>query len=90
MKPPAWPCEAYGPRTLDLGAWCFVSGLWERSCESQAECAAVVQNCRQSIYRRVHELAAGDGNPDFEFLADRFPTPDHIMRVKDISEGNGS
>jgi hypothetical protein len=56
---PAWPCEAYGPVGLEVGAVCFIGDLGRRVCSSAAVCAEVMTDCRENIFGRLQELAAG-------------------------------
>jgi hypothetical protein len=77
-EPPDWPCEAYGPDGLEIGAYCFVSDLRQRSCASAAECQRAMTFCRQQVHQRINELAAS-GDTTAAYLADQFPTPDAIF-----------
>ncbi|MEU7591279.1 hypothetical protein AB0A95_33905 [Micromonospora sp. NPDC049230] len=79
VDPQAWDCEAYGPEGTKIGALCFVAGdEGKRVCRTVGECSDQVGSGRRQAFRRVNELAAA-GRPDFEDLADAFPTPDHML-----------
>jgi hypothetical protein len=74
-----WPCEAYGPDGLAVGARCFVAGeLGRRVCGSAADCAEVMGAERRRVFRRLQELAAA-GDPVAVELAEAFGTPDGLL-----------
>lgn len=79
-------CEAYGPEIAHVGAVCFISGeLGKRVCASPDACHESMTAQRQRVYSRISELAA-QGNPDFEYLADAFGSPDQILGGRDGAE----
>lgn len=74
-----WDCEAYGTEGKAVGALCFLSGeLGERVCRTEGECRDQMAGERRRVFGRINELAAA-GEPDFEYLAAQFTSPDQLL-----------
>lgn len=74
-----WDCEAYGPEGVKVGALCFLSGeLGERVCRTAAECSDQMGGERRRVFGVIQERAAA-GDPDFEYLAQEFTSPDQLL-----------
>lgn len=72
-------CEAYGAEGQEFGAVCFFSRkLGKRVCADQDECHQAMSAKRQEVFRRINEGAAA-GNPEMEYLAREFTSPEQIL-----------
>lgn len=79
MSAEGWPCEAYGVLGLQVGARCFIAAqLHTRDCTGPAECAAIMQDARRKLFRRLQELAA-TGDPVAVALAAEFSDPSQLL-----------
>ena len=76
---PEWSCEAYGPEGSKFGALCFVSAVpGTRLCKSAVTCGLQMADQRRRVFARIHELASL-GDPDAQYLAGEFPTPEMLL-----------
>jgi hypothetical protein len=64
---------------IEMGAWCFVSSLFSRSCLNLVVCKIEMTAGRQAVYQRICERAAA-GDPTFAALAEVITSPDAIFK----------
>lgn len=79
MTAGGWPCEAYGPVGMEVGAWCWLSAeLRERVCHTVDDCGRTMEEERRRVFRRINERAAA-GDPVAELLAREFSDPRKLL-----------
>lgn len=75
-----WPCDAYGEEGIEVGAMCFVTGAYDRTCMTQLECRVTMQQCRRLLFQRILDLAA-EGDETAIYLRDYFHSPDELLNA---------
>lgn len=84
-----WPCEAYGPEGVELGARCFFSPeLGQRACASPEQCSALMATERVRVHGVIQQRAA-EGDPDFRYLAECFERPEQLLGGGETPPGEG-
>lgn len=73
-----WTCPAYGSEGVTVGALCFFSRLYERSCLDVATCHRSLQVERTRIFDRLQHLAAA-GDRDLAAVVAAFESPDQLL-----------
>lgn len=74
----AWPCEAYGPDGLRVGAWCFFADEGQRECATSTTCQHRMAAERRQAFQRISaRVAAGDAVA--ADLAAEFPSPETLL-----------
>jgi len=89
VQPGGFICQAYGSEGIAFGAVCFFSReLGKRVCADQKECQQAMSVERPQVFRRINEGAAA-GQPEMEYLAGEFTSPDQILGLGGPQPGQG-
>lgn len=74
-----WPCEAYGPVGLEIGALCFFGDPADtRACPDPAGCHTRMTLERKRVFRQIR-MGAANGDPVSAILAEAFPTAESLL-----------